>query len=72
MLLVLGRPGAGCSTLLKVLANNRKGYVGVHGIVNYGGIPAQEFEHYADQASKSIQFGMCLLPKLKLASSLYS
>jgi ATPase subunit of ABC transporter with duplicated ATPase domains len=27
MLLVLGRPGSGCTTLLKVLANKRKGYV---------------------------------------------
>lgn len=26
MLLVLGRPGSGCTTLLKVLANKRKGY----------------------------------------------
>jgi ATPase subunit of ABC transporter with duplicated ATPase domains len=27
MLLVLGRPGSGCTTLLKMLANKRKGYV---------------------------------------------
>lgn len=27
MLLVLGRPGSGCSTLLRMLANKRKGYV---------------------------------------------
>lgn len=27
MLLVLGRPGAGCTSLLKVLSNRRKGYV---------------------------------------------
>jgi ATPase subunit of ABC transporter with duplicated ATPase domains len=27
MLLVLGKPGSGCTTLLKVLANKRKGYV---------------------------------------------
>jgi ABC-type multidrug transport system ATPase subunit len=26
MLLVLGRPGSGCTTLLKMLANKRKGY----------------------------------------------
>lgn len=29
MLLVLGRPGSGCTTLLKMLANRRKGYVTV-------------------------------------------
>jgi ABC-type glutathione transport system ATPase component len=27
MLLVLGKPGSGCTTLLKMLANRRKGYV---------------------------------------------
>lgn len=30
MLLVLGRPGSGCTTLLKMLANKRKGYVANH------------------------------------------
>ena len=56
MLLVLGRPGSGCSTLLKVIANQRDGYVGVHGNVTYGGIPAPEFEHFADQASTIFRF----------------
>lgn len=31
MLLVLGRPGSGCTTLLKMLANRRQGYVAVSG-----------------------------------------
>ncbi|KAL4862665.1 hypothetical protein BDV12DRAFT_190259 [Aspergillus spectabilis] len=35
MLLVLGRPGSGCTTLLKVLANRRGGYT-VHGDVQFG------------------------------------
>lgn len=30
MLLVLGRPGSGCTSLLKVLSNRRKGFVGRH------------------------------------------
>jgi ABC-type glutathione transport system ATPase component len=30
MLLVLGRPGSGCTSLLKVLANRRKGFVGFY------------------------------------------
>ena len=42
MLLVLGRPGAGCSTLLKVLANNRGSYAEVSGDVSYGGISAEK------------------------------
>ncbi|CAO3574960.1 unnamed protein product [Mortierella alpina] len=36
MILVLGRPGAGCSTLLRVLANDRKNYKKISGDVRYG------------------------------------
>lgn len=34
MLLVLGRPGSGCTTLLKMLANKRKGYVQVRSTIS--------------------------------------
>lgn len=44
MLLVLGRPGAGCSTFLKVLANQRFGYESVQGDVTYGGSDTKEME----------------------------
>lgn len=37
MLLVLGRPGSGCSTFLKALANQRFGFEEVSGDVTYGG-----------------------------------
>ncbi|KAF2149279.1 putative ABC transporter [Myriangium duriaei CBS 260.36] len=40
MMLVLGRPGSGCSTFLKAIANDRSAYAGVTGEVSYGGIPA--------------------------------
>ncbi|KAI9711691.1 MAG: hypothetical protein M1828_001802 [Chrysothrix sp. TS-e1954] len=40
MMLVLGRPGAGCSTFLKALANSRESFVEVSGEVSYGGIDA--------------------------------
>ncbi|CEP18981.1 hypothetical protein [Parasitella parasitica] len=43
MLLVLGRPGSGCSTLLRVLANMRTSYTNVKGDVTYGGIDAHDF-----------------------------
>lgn len=43
MCLVLGRPGSGCSTFLKVLANNREGYLAINGKVEYEGIEATEF-----------------------------
>lgn len=37
MLLVLGKPGSGCSTFLKVLGNQRAGYKSIDGSVTYGG-----------------------------------
>lgn len=47
MLLVLGRPGSGCSTFLKVLANQRFGYESVDGDVTYGGTDAKTIgRHY--------------------------
>ena len=47
MLLVLGRPGSGCSTFLKVLANQRFGYESVDGEVTYGGTDAKTMgKHY--------------------------
>lgn len=42
MMLVLGRPGSGCSTFLKAIANNRESYAAVKGAVSYGGIPAEK------------------------------
>ncbi|KAI8354605.1 ABC-2 type transporter-domain-containing protein [Choanephora cucurbitarum] len=43
MLLVLGRPGAGCTTLLRVIANMRASYTDIQGEIAYGGIEAKEF-----------------------------
>ncbi|KAE8397213.1 ABC-2 type transporter-domain-containing protein [Aspergillus pseudonomiae] len=42
MMLVLGRPGAGCSTFLKTIANDRGAFAGVEGEVSYGGLSAEE------------------------------
>ncbi|KYR00643.1 ABC transporter G family protein [Tieghemostelium lacteum] len=50
MLLVLGRPGAGCSTFLRVISNQRKSYISVKGDVTYGGIPNKEWERYRGEA----------------------
>ncbi|ROW15604.1 hypothetical protein VPNG_02208 [Cytospora leucostoma] len=41
MLLVLGRPGSGCTTFLKAFCNQRAGYVDVLGDVKYGGTDAK-------------------------------
>jgi ATP-binding cassette subfamily G (WHITE) protein 2 (SNQ2) len=42
MLLVLGRPGAGCSTFLKMIGNQRFGFEEITGDVTYGGTDAKE------------------------------
>ncbi|KAJ2479767.1 ATP-binding cassette transporter snq2 [Coemansia sp. RSA 2131] len=42
MLLVLGRPGAGCSTLLRVLGNHRNMYHRIDGMVSYGGLTPEQ------------------------------
>ncbi|KAF1953903.1 ABC transporter-like protein [Byssothecium circinans] len=42
MMLVLGRPGSGCSTFLKAIANNRESYASAQGEVSYGGILAEK------------------------------
>ncbi len=47
MLLVLGRPGSGCSTFLKVLANQRSGFTSIDGDVTYGGTDSRTMgKHY--------------------------
>lgn len=49
MLLVLGRPGAGCTTLLKMLANQRLGYAEVTGDVHWGSLDHKQAEQYRGQ-----------------------
>jgi ABC-type multidrug transport system ATPase subunit/ABC-type multidrug transport system permease subunit len=49
MLLVLGRPGSGCTTLLNVLANSRLGYEEVTGDVNFGNMSSKEAQAYRGQ-----------------------
>ncbi|KAL8916273.1 MAG: hypothetical protein Q9172_006380 [Xanthocarpia lactea] len=52
MMLVLGRPGSGCTTFLKALANKRSEYASVTGDVNYGGISAAEqHRHYRGEVN---------------------
>jgi ATP-binding cassette subfamily G (WHITE) protein 2 (SNQ2) len=43
MVLVLGRPGSGCTTFLKVIANQRYGYTKIDGEVMYGAFDSQTF-----------------------------
>ncbi|KAJ2077206.1 ATP-binding cassette transporter snq2, partial [Coemansia sp. RSA 988] len=52
MLLVLGRPGAGCSTLLRVLGNRRGTYRRIEGRVSYGGLDPETVQrHYRGEVA---------------------
>ena len=52
MMLVLGRPGSGCTTFLKAIANKRGDFASVEGDVSYGGISATEQnKHYRGEVS---------------------
>lgn len=49
MLLVLGRPGAGCTSLLKMLSNRRQGYAEVSGDVHFGSMDHVAAQQYRGQ-----------------------
>lgn len=49
MMLMLGRPGAGCTSLLKVLGNRRKGFKDIEGQVTYGTLGHEEARRYSGQ-----------------------
>lgn len=49
MLLVLGRPGSGCTTLLSLLSNRRAGYKSVEGDVRFGSLTPDEASKYRGQ-----------------------
>ncbi|QRW13753.1 ABC-2 type transporter [Ceratobasidium sp. AG-Ba] len=54
MLLVLGSPGSGCTTFLKVMANQRQGYHRVNGELSYDGIsPEYLAKHYRGDVAYS-------------------
>lgn len=56
MVLVLGRPGAGCSSFLKTIANQRGSFISVEGDVQYAGISAQEFgKRFAGEAAYNME-----------------
>lgn len=50
MVLVLGRPGSGCSTMLKAIGGETQTYIKVEGDVSYDGIPRETMiKKYKDQ-----------------------
>lgn len=59
MVLVLGRPGSGCTTFLKVIANQRFGYSSVTGEILYGPFDSEIFaKRYRGEA---VYNQVCLL-----------
>lgn len=57
MLMVLGRPGSGCSTLLKTISGEMNGIqMSEDSVVNYQGIPAKEMQkHFKGEAIYSAE-----------------
>ncbi|KAJ5084892.1 hypothetical protein NUU61_009471 [Penicillium alfredii] len=55
MLLVLGRPGSGCTTLLKMLANRRLGYKSIEGDVRFGSLTHREASKYRGQIAMNTE-----------------
>ncbi|KAL4878228.1 ABC-2 type transporter-domain-containing protein [Aspergillus karnatakaensis] len=52
IMLVLGRPGAGCSTLLRTIAGHHASYLGVTGSIDYSGLSSEDVKkHYRDQVA---------------------
>ena len=45
-MLVLGRPGSGCTSFLKTIANKRSSFKSVTGDVFYGNMGAEEADQY--------------------------
>ncbi|KAG7102980.1 ABC multidrug transporter atrB like protein [Verticillium longisporum] len=69
MLLVLGRPGSGCTSLLKVISNSREEFHAVNGDVRYGDIDAKHAmrfrQHMVMNTEDDLHF-----PTLKVAETI--
>ncbi|KAJ5112048.1 hypothetical protein N7532_000093 [Penicillium argentinense] len=46
MMLVLGRPGAGCSTFLRTIAGHHSSFLGVTGLIDYSGLSPEEMRNH--------------------------
>ncbi|PKY00175.1 pleiotropic drug resistance protein, ABC superfamily [Aspergillus campestris IBT 28561] len=52
IMLVLGRPGAGCSTFLRTIAGQHSSFLGVTGSIDYSGLSPEEVrKHYRNQVA---------------------
>jgi ATP-binding cassette subfamily G (WHITE) protein 2 (SNQ2) len=69
MLLVLGRPGAGCTTLLKMLSNGRSGYAHVEGDIHFGSLDHQQARRYKGQIVMNTE-GELFFPTLTVGQTI--
>ncbi|KAH7169574.1 ABC-2 type transporter-domain-containing protein [Fusarium sp. MPI-SDFR-AT-0072] len=69
MLLVLGRPGSGCTTLLNMIANKRQGYASVSGDIHYGSMTADEAKQYRGQITMNTEEEL-FFPSLTVAQTM--
>jgi len=72
MVLVLGRPGGGCTSFLKVISNQRFGYTDISGDVRYGQFDHQEFsKRYRGEAVYNAEDeSSSMLPTLTVGQTL--
>ncbi|KAF4271828.1 hypothetical protein CNMCM8812_000266 [Aspergillus fumigatus] len=69
MLLVLGRPGSGCTTLLRMLSNHRLGYKAIRGDVRFGSLTPEEASKYRGQIVMNTEEEL-FFPTLTVAQTL--
>ncbi|KAH8673305.1 ABC-2 type transporter-domain-containing protein [Xylariales sp. PMI_506] len=69
MLLVLGRPGSGCTSLLKIIANMRGEFPDVHGQVQYGNMDHKEARQFRHQITMNTEDDLHF-PTLKVGETM--
>jgi ABC-type glutathione transport system ATPase component len=70
MLLVLGRPRSGCTTLLNMIANRRRGYASVTEDAWYGSMPASEASRYRGQIVMNTEEEDLFFPTLTVSQTM--
>jgi ATP-binding cassette, subfamily G (WHITE), member 2, SNQ2 len=72
MILILGRPGSGCTSFLKVISNQRFGYTNVEGDVRYGPFNHEEFskKYRGEAAYNAEDESNSMLPTLTVGQTL--
>ncbi|ROV97280.1 hypothetical protein VSDG_04785 [Cytospora chrysosperma] len=69
MLLVLGRPGSGCTSLLKIITNMRDEFYKVTGNVRYGNLGAKQAAQFRNQIAMNTEDDLHF-PTLKVAETM--